>query len=355
VTLRGLAPGTEYAYRLSSDEGAAPSWSPPFRARTAPAAETASYRFAFLSDTCIMGRPDGLATGVAQVLAELVEERPLFVLGGGDYAYSDRDGRFPAVADAVDAWFDQMQPLISGAAFLPQYGNHEVRLRERWRDWAPRLAHPVIDGYPGCYSFEVGAAHFTSLFVPSAPPDAGLLAWLDADLEQARRQGARWRIVYQHEPIFGHGRSHPASPEVRRALTPFFEKHHVDLHLSGHDQNYERTFPLRGAAGRPEVASRATNLYPAGAGVVYAKVSPAGKKSDIGRDFSRFAAGAPAHVAVRDDTAHHYALVTVSEEALQMDVYAVRGDGSARTLLDSFRIVRGIENTDDDSRRPASH
>jgi hypothetical protein len=99
----------------------------------------------------------------------------------------------------------------------------------------------------------------------------------------------RWLVVFQHEPIFAHGRSHPAQPVVRKFLAPIFERHRVDLHLSGHDQNFERTFPLRQAGSAPRVTSTSLDRYAAGDGVVYAKVSPSGKRSNIKRDFSRFA------------------------------------------------------------------
>jgi 3',5'-cyclic AMP phosphodiesterase CpdA len=325
---------------VSGDESVVPGTSDTFETRTAPPAGPADFRFAFVCDTGIAGRRDGNASGTLRVIEALLAARPLFVLGGGDYAYARGDGRFREVGEAVDAWFDQMEPLIARIPFLPQYGNHEVSLGERFRDWAPRFAHPEGSEQARSYSFAVADVHFAALFVPEGLPGAEQIAWLEADLAAARARGVRWRVVYQHQPIFASGRSHPSDPRVARLLGPVFERHRVDLHLSGHDQSYERTHPLVGLAEEPLVASRAVDRYAKGKGVIYAKVSPSGKRSDIRNDFSRFHSERPSHVAVRDDTAHHYALVDVQVSGeLAVRVFQIGEDAGPPKCIDAFRIV----------------
>ena len=340
ATITGLRPGTAYEYRLSSDKGMMPAMSEIFQARTAPSSGPANFHFAFICDTGLIGRPDGLSTGTKQVIEEILADSPLFILGGGDYAYANRDRRYREVSDAIDAWFMQMQPVLSRIPFMAQYGNHEVVLEERFRDWSPRFAHPEGSHQGKNYSFDVGDVHFTALFVPETALDPDQLTWLDTDLHNARDRGMWWLVVYQHEPIYGHGRSHPARPEIRKFLAPIFERYRVDLHLSGHDQNYERTYPLIGAHGSPCLMSNALDAYQAGSGVIYAKVSPGGKLSERGEDFSRFSSEKAAFVAVRDDQAHHYALISVRAEGeLIVNIYGVVGDGAPKRLVDSFRVV----------------
>ncbi|MDP8927083.1 MAG: fibronectin type III domain-containing protein [Actinomycetota bacterium] len=340
ATVTGLRPATAYEYRVAGDEGVVPSMSETFCTRTAPPLGSTGYCFAFLCDIGLIGRLDGNATGTKQIIDEIVSDNPLFVLGGGDYAYANRDGRYGAVGDAIDAWFVQMQPALTRFPFMAQYGNHEIYLHERFRDWAPRFAHP--EGFDGGrnYSFDVGDAHFTAFFVPGPSLTGEQLLWLDADLAHARDRGIKWLIVYQHEPIYAHGHSHPARPELRKVLAPILEEHRVDLHLSGHDQNYERTFPLVGVPDNPTPTSSSQDCYEAGRGVIYAKVSPGGKMSEIRDDFSRFTTEQQPFIAMRDDTAHHYALITVGAAGeLKVDVYSIVGDGRPRVLLDSFRLV----------------
>lgn len=335
--LRGLEADTRYEYRVSSDTTGKRPWSAVRGFRTAPA--EGSFTAAFIADTGQPGRIDGLADGVTGVLAALRKEDPLFILGGGDYAYADRDGRFTDPNLAIDNWFRMMEPVISEIPFMAQYGNHELRLSERLSLWKPRFGHP--EGYNDgeCYSFDVAGTHFTSLLADGEndlTPD--MLAWLDRDLAAARERGCRWLIVYHHESIYGAGRSHPARPEARTVLAPYFLRHGVDLHLSAHDQNLERTFPLRGDPSAPEIASRDPAAYDKGAGVIFAKVSPSGKRSEIGFGFSKLGDEAADFVAVRDDTAHHFAVLSVEPATLEVRVIALDPDTGETRTIDRFRI-----------------
>ena len=337
--LRDLAPATEYEYRVLLRAEGREFASASFAARTAPAGEAEPFTCAFFCDTGVIGRPGGKVDGLERILEELRQARPLLLLAGGDYAYCDKDPRFPAIADGIDAWFRQMQPLAASIPMMAQYGNHEVELVERLSDWEPRFAHPAGRG-GRCYSFRIGAAHFSAFYAPVKTLDSSDLDWLDADLSAARAQGARWLIVFQHQPIFAHGRSHPAVPEIRSRLVPILERHKVELHLSGHDQNYERTFPLSAALGDPVVASRDPSRTPAGIGTIYAKVSPSGKRSDIGGDFSRFTTPQQGFMAVRDDRAHHYAMITVRPDRLEVAVHAIADPGQPSQVIDRFSILR---------------
>ncbi len=340
ATLSGLFPNTEYEYRTSNDQQTKPRMSEIYQTCTAPNADSADFSFVFICDTGLIGRLDDNATGTKQIIEEIINDKPLFILGGGDYAYANGDRRYTNLNEAIDAWFNQMQPIIARFPFMAQYGNHEILLEERFRDWAPRFNHPKgFDGEKN-YSFDVGNAHFTALFVPDpSMVNSEQLTWLDADLRKARNRGMNWLIVYQHQPIFGHGHSHPANPQLSQLLSPIFEKYQVDLHLSGHDQNYERTYPLLGLPYNPTPISTSINHYQAGNGVVYAKVSPGGKKSEKKNDFSRFIIKQQSFMAKRDDTAHHYALVKVQAIGkLKINVYSVIGDSTPKQLIDSFEL-----------------
>lgn len=308
--------------------------------RTAPVAGQ-PFKAVFFADTGLIGRPDGNATGTAQVYADIAAEAPLFLIGAGDYAYANRDGRYERIPDAIDEWFRQAGPLLRRFPLYAQYGNHETLLKERFTDWGPRFRHPSGFEDDRSYAFDIGGVHFAMAFFP----DKKLLAqehvdWLDRDLAAARAAGAKRLVVIQHEPIYGHGRSHPAFPGVRQAVVPVLDRHRVDLHLSAHDQNYERTAPLvheQDAEGTwlPRMQAGDAN-WP---GVVYAKISPAGKMSEIGNCFSQFTVPKQDFMVIRDDTAHHYGVVEVDAQArISVKVYALKGDGSPRTLLDHFVV-----------------
>lgn len=94
------------------------------------------------------------------------------------------------------------------------------------------------------YAFDVGDVHWTVLDTnPYADwSDPALRGWLERDLAAAR--GAAWRIVAFHQPPFHSSKSH-YDEQRTRLLAPVFEQYGVDLVISGHIHNYQRSYPLR--------------------------------------------------------------------------------------------------------------
>lgn len=341
VRLTSLYPDTLYEYRVSSDLGVGSEWSSLRTFRTAPDSVQAAYTFAFIADTGLHGRLDGNATGTRRIVEEVASMRPLFVLGGGDYAYANRDGRFRTNPQKVDAWFNQFELLIAGSAFMPQYGNHEVSLDEKFEDWNPRFAYPMQGGVGKSYSFDVGSVHFCAFFMVNDPPADSELQWLEMDLSQARAKGASWLIVYHHEPVYASGRSHPSKTAAAERIIPILEKYQVDLNLSSHDQNYERTFPLRGHPDAPVIQSRELRHYHQGDGVIYCKISPSGKRSETGNRFSEFTVPQQPFVAVRNSGIHHFGHFEVEgRQEIHVKIYGVGEGGEPLQVIDTFTLSR---------------
>ena len=74
------------------------------------------------------------------------------------------------------------------------------------------------------------------------------LLWLERTLAQYRRDpGVDMIVVFMHQcamstSVPGNG----SDLGIRRAWLPLFDKYEVDLVLSGHDHDYERSYPVRG-------------------------------------------------------------------------------------------------------------
>ena len=334
----------QYEYRVTGRTwNGRPTASPIFDITLPRHTGPVQLRFAFIADIGLRGRPDGLAEAGAALEEYVSSDRVDLILGGGDYAYAAWDGRFAFPQDAIDAWFRQWQPLLARIPFEPAWGNHECCIREGLDLWRPRFRLPSTRADDGLsYSFDVGGIHFVSLFATGdyrRPVAHATEKWLESDLAQARSRGAKRLVVYQHEPIFATGVNHPARPQALAELVPILERYKVDLHLSAHDQSYERTYPLRDASvGQPMVGSRDASLYEGWQGVIYAKVSPAGKRSEQNDSFSSLPSDRQPFMAVTDDTAYHYAVVSVgSDTSLDYVAYSMSLEGE-RTVLDHFLL-----------------
>jgi len=298
-------------------------------------------RCIFFSDTGLIGRRDGNADGTEAIFGEILRRKPDFLLGGGDYAYANKDDRFAEVSLAVDEWFRQAEPLLSRFPFFAQYGNHEIVLEERYEDWAPRFDHPAGFDDQKCYSFDIGPAHFAAFFTGRPRPKEHHLEWLEADLQAARAAGAVWLIVFTHEPVFGHGYRHPSSFMVTSTLGALCERLKVDLVLSAHDQNYERSYPLQGVPHATRAAEVGEGPYRQGSWPVFAKVSPAGKRSEIGHRFSPFMCPKHEYIAARNDERHHFAELAIDDVRLAFTALYYEVEDASFGEEDRFEIAVG--------------
>jgi hypothetical protein len=345
ATLHSLDADTTYEYRVRGDGG---GWSATFTTCTAPP-QDGTIDFVYVADTGIIGRTDGLATGTKQVRDEIARIDPLFVLGGGDYAYFDKDKRFGSLENTIDAWFNQEQPITAEAPFMPAYGNHEVLLGEGFTNWEQRFATPAghegPDGKNEDYSFDVGDAHFTSITAvfDRSGLDQPTLDWIDQDLADAKARGQRWLIPYMHVPSFSDGTNHGENVVLRGQLAPIFERHGVHLVIAAHTQNYERSYPLKDVTSSTyTLTSHDPSCYTAQDGTVWMKVSPGGKLSNINGSFADFKhATPPTWTAARDNKHHEYAHFTLSPSGISVTAFGVKGDGSKPVVIDKFHITTG--------------
>ncbi len=152
-----------------------------------------------------------------------------------------------------DHFFLRGVGVFDAIPFMPAVGNHE------YLDKGPSIYRQTFDlprnGPAGIdsnlvYSFEYADAFVAvldsnlAIYDPEAAAPPG--AWLDQALSQTR---ATWKFVAFHHPIYA---SHPsrANPQLGQAWGPVFDKHHVDLVLTGHDHAYLRSVPMRAGQRR---------------------------------------------------------------------------------------------------------
>jgi 3',5'-cyclic AMP phosphodiesterase CpdA len=179
-----------------------------------------------------VGTGDDEEYETAAAMTRLLREGPIdgFILLG-DNVYPDGD---PELLDeTVFIPFGSL--LYSGTELLPILGNHDVENGN-----GPGQIETL--GMPGrWYSHEFDDLLFIGLDSTS-PTDPQQRLWLENTLAAST---AKWKIVATHHPPYsaGHrGSDHPS----RETFVPIFEKYDVDLVLSGHDHDYQRSNVLNG-------------------------------------------------------------------------------------------------------------
>jgi 3',5'-cyclic AMP phosphodiesterase CpdA len=219
--------------------------------------------------------------------AQVFEARPDYVVLTGDIVYQSGlaseylDHFFPVYNSEADDR-NAGAPLLRSIPFYAAPGNHDLIISDLDRHpdalayyyyWVQPLNGPLTESgrhgatpltgsardqsafraaagiaYPrmASFSFDRGPIHWTVLdsndYVDWTDP--ALRAWLEADLHGPAARRAAWRIVAFHHPPFHGSRAH-ASEQQMRVLAPVFEEAGVELVLSGHVHNYQRSRPLK--------------------------------------------------------------------------------------------------------------
>jgi predicted phosphodiesterase len=251
----GLEPATRYVYRV----GGGSVWSEWFAFTTATAGP-APFRFLYLGDA-----QNGLDTAWPRTVRAAYARAPdaRFIVHAGDIVaegYDDNlwrqwsagfgfitaslpsfpvpgnhDGHRPPGAPASNA---ALQPSALWRAHFALPGNGPASLGG--------LATPFyyVD-YQGVRLIALDANPFANSDygdVDGPRVRQAVISWLRDVLAHNPN---RWTIVVQHQPIYpmAKGRDYM---EMRDALLPLYDQHHVDLVLQGHDHVYARSFRLSG-------------------------------------------------------------------------------------------------------------
>lgn len=268
ATLTGLNLDTEYTYRVSLGDrliGGAT-----FATRTRQPA----VKFVAFGD-CGTASPQQKA-----VAYQIYQHKPKFVLATGDLAYNnglEREfrARFFPPYTAAEASVEKGAPLMQSIPFYMFVGNHDIygadlqkfpdglaiyyygdtplnapvtQLTTEVTGPADRVKafKKATDGrFPKMnnYSFDEGNVHVTVLDANTYvnPLDVALVEWLKRDIGSSK---ADWKIVTFHHPGFNSSKAHYDYQQMR-LLSPLFEGLGVDMVITSHVHNYQRSTPLK--------------------------------------------------------------------------------------------------------------
>jgi len=281
--LPNLSFDQEYQYRVSING------KPVAEASFATRSTKPSSRFVVFGD-CGVG-----TAAEAKIAYQAYMQKPQFVLTTGDNVYSR--GRVSEYLKNYFPFFNGTAsspqtgaPLLRSIPFYHAIGNHDIyadnlatypdglaffyyfdlpRNAPAFQRLVTAKGRPeqldsfkkaTADRYPnmGNYSFDNGNVHIICIDSnPYVYPfENDFLTWLENDLKNSK---AKWKIVAFHHPGFNSSRVH-YDAQWMRVLSPVFERSGVDLVLSGHVHNYQRSYPLKflpklNNAGKPKIDS----------------------------------------------------------------------------------------------------
>ncbi len=245
--LTGLAPGTEYEFRLGPR-------APAYRFRTMPARATDALTF-------ISGGDSGVNAHAVANNIQAARQDPLFAVVGGDLGYDN--GRSADVSLAYLRNYSRHM-VGRGGRLIPlvaAIGNHEVDGGYH----KPRAKGPffytLFDGLFRERSYAtLDFGDYLSLVLldtgHTSPIGGEQTDWLDKVLK-ARAEHPNVLVV-NHVPAYpsyrkatGAKGKHGTGAHNRKHWVPLFEKYRVPVVLEHHDHTFKRTKPMLGGLADP--------------------------------------------------------------------------------------------------------
>lgn len=328
VELTGLTPGTQYHYRVSGEAG---TWSEDLTFRTAPSGPV-DFTFTAFGDNGIPAN----ARPFSDTAKDLVlAQNPALHLIAGDLTYADGDrcDGNPCIKEHWEQWFTDMARFTKTVPTMPSIGNHErsgdVKFPSGELFYTRSFALPTQNGEQ-YYSFDYGDVHFVSLNSDDRSSlQAGRVQyeWLRADLAATAK---KFKVVVFHHMAYASTSGHSVEERIQTNLSPLFDQYDVDLVITGHNHNYERTYPIRfGSFDNPVIATTERENYVNPDGTIYV-VSGGG-----GQGLANFSGSQASYIATQCKC-HEIMRVDVDDAG----VLTVRVIGENNATVDQFTISK---------------
>ncbi|MDW0144761.1 MAG: metallophosphoesterase [Nitrososphaeraceae archaeon] len=208
----------------------------------------------------------GCSTNTKNTVENMQSKEPEIVLALGDLSYHS----------TADCWFDMMLPIKD--KLMITLGHHDVEDGQAKMDQYLNsfgLEKPF-------YSYEYNKVHFLVMSAKSVYyKGSEQYNFILEDLKKAaENKDVNWIVVSSYGPPYTSPSEHTAFKELRDVYHPIFEKYGVDLVLSGHNHNYQRTHPITynpNDSSEPVVTNDRTTEYNSQKdGIVFAIVGTGG-------------------------------------------------------------------------------
>lgn len=290
--LTRLSPGASYTYRIRVDR----QTSPTSTFRTAPA-EPGPFTFTAFGD-------EGATPVSSGIVAQIARHQPQVHLLAGDLCYATKDGHgLPNdhLNLAVwDRWLRLIEPVAATVPWMTVVGNHEMEPGFGPQGYDGYLARFTLPrsgaaGCPATYHFRYGSVAFVQVDSNDVsyeiPHNLGYSrgaqdSWLESVLRSYRQPGSGvdFIVVTMHHCAYSTSRVHGSEGGVRDHWVRLFDRYSVDLVISGHNHQYERSQPIRG--GEPVALVTRGGTTNSTTGTTYLTVGGGGQNVNDGFFFN---------------------------------------------------------------------
>jgi len=204
----------------------------------------------------------GCGEDAKNIINMMTKMNPELYLTLGDYSYQP----------TLDCWYDMVKS--AGSAMKVVVGNHDMG----------SVLSSLMDKFnlppQQYYSFDYQNGHFLGLSSElDSGEDKGQFEFARSDLAKSSSDpNIDWIVVYFHSPLYSG--SGVDNIDMRDLYHPLFQKYNVDIVLSGHAHNYQRTYPINYneiRPARPLIMDKGLSEYGDQAGTIFTVVGTGGE------------------------------------------------------------------------------
>lgn len=163
-------------------------------------------------------------------IENIISVQPELIITTGDHVKDEKSAK---------CWIKMSEPIKDKLKIA--IGNHDAEFSKIYKQIIKN--HNLKSPY---YSHNFKNIHFISLSTEH-PYEEGSKQYkfIKSDLKKASTNSSiNWIIVHQHKPLYSTNADMEESERIKNIFLPLFEKYGVDLVISGHNQYYERTYPM---------------------------------------------------------------------------------------------------------------
>jgi len=283
--------------------------------------DSGAYSFAFAGDY-------GCDSTTRETVNAMKKKNPNLVLAVGDLS----ETRNP------DCFFKMFKSLDEKGKLKVALGFHDMNDGDDSSSrFSQYLSHfEMADSF---YSFDYKNIHFLVMntgldsLIPYGK-GSEQYNFVKSDLAQASNTNKiDWIIVVSYQPFYTSPTEHLAPGNLRVVYSPLFEKYGVDLVITAHNHNYQRTYPLDSASkhsSSPEIKDKNSNNYNNPTAPIYVTVGTAGA------ELYQFEEQAPFIAAQTVQTG--FLNVEILKDRTQLNAKFL--DGQSNSDKDSFTITK---------------
>lgn len=241
--MTNLIPDSTYVYRVGGD---VTGWSQNITFKTLPSVIGVPSRPLRVLQLADMGYAQ-FSNATTAMIAQYVEAGKVdVIIHNGDISYADADEQH------WDLFFNKLQSSFSRVAYMTSPGNHE--LYWNFTAYRARLGMSMPATVPAAgsgamyYTLQIGPVPFVFLdsesWIDTGNIDPMQLHWFQTYMNSLNRTATPVVTVAQHRPLYCCECGDILSAILREQSEQSIINNHVDLHLSGHQHNYQRLYPL---------------------------------------------------------------------------------------------------------------